>query len=798
MWRYFSTSFCMKTFIYFLNSGGLRMTLAREKSVSLHAEEEAGEDRHEARRHGEEGVQEVVLDLVQILLDIEVHRVDTRDQILMEVHQVDTQDQGHLNLGVHQVSHHLRIVKIKIRANHSYKLKEEVLLDHVTQTNPTYSSSGHPSAPRSNTGTYSGSQAGKPGYTTENKQNSAPYNPYSPSAPSLDHISKSTVPHSQSHAPTSFGQPNAPFKPSHGTVPHNNPTWSNPHYNPSQSYPPIPASTNIGFKDHLRPTSMPVPSHVPSAPYPASNFNQRPPPYPVQSSAFNQPHFVAGQPHSAYNPGHPIGHPSSYPMHVPPPVPGTFGNPYATHPVGSAYGSTGPPHYPPQQHMLAQPAAQPYIPGQTVIMVPGQQDSGRGLGQIVKEALVFSTINAGVNRLLNPYPHHHYVSDSSRPASSSTTTSETHITYNNHYFNGAPTSDVPAMPPSPSSSNQGGVSYPANYPSPVNNPAITPGVSIPTIVGNNANVTNPANSSLSTTSTTNNMGGSPVVTPNGYSAGNTMNNQGTSDQWANMPHYRISDGELSTLTEELFALQEFNVSKHLTLHLQNIIKSPNVTDQAKEPLIHVHSDVYEYPTILAIRALYDNYEHNSTVKENRTGMKRKEEDLLLDVFLNTNVMARAMRWLSIRGFIDPDDFEKKDTLRRIWFNQFDGATSGFERVFASERYGYDLLGVQDWIYFEYQESKNRIDYKGYVDILKLGNNASLVKLNFQMDDIIRPNATIFVGTLPELEMSLYTICFFARPNDLCPVSLGGSKFNIYTHSFRYYGKDLIDLALPIF
>lgn len=383
-------------------------------------------------------------------------------------------------------------------------------------------------------------------------------------------------------APTSFGQPSAPFNPSHGTIPHNNPAWSNPHYNPSQSHPPTPVSTNVGFKDHLRPSSMPVPSHVPSAPYPhtpypVSTANQRPLSYPA--------HSVANQPHSTYNPSHsfpshPIGHPTSYPAHVPPPVPGTFGNPYATYPVGNAYGSTGPSYYP-QQHMLAQPAAQPYIPGHTVIMVPGQQDSGRGFGQMVKEALVFSTINAGVNRLLNPH-HHTFVSDSSRPASSSsTTTSETHITYNNHYFNGVPTGNTPVVPPSP---NQGSVSYPANYPSPVNNPAITPGVSIPTIVGNNSSVVNPSDSSVGTTGTTNSMGGSSAIPPNGYPANNTMNNQ-ESDQWANsnMPQYRISDDELWTLTEELFALQEFNVSKYLTLNLQSAAKSPNITDEAKEP-----------------------------------------------------------------------------------------------------------------------------------------------------------------------------------------------------------------------
>ena len=67
-----------------------------------------------------------------------------------------------------------------------------------------------------------------------------------------------------------------------------------------------------------------------------------------------------------------------------------------------------------------------------------------------------------------------------------------------------------------------------------------------------------------------------------------------------------------------------------------------------------------------------------------------------------------------------------------------------------------------------------------------------------MDGIVRPNATIFIGTLPELEMALYTICFYARPNNLCPVSLGGTKFNIYTHSFTYFGTEIIDLALPMF
>lgn len=66
-----------------------------------------------------------------------------------------------------------------------------------------------------------------------------------------------------------------------------------------------------------------------------------------------------------------------------------------------------------------------------------------------------------------------------------------------------------------------------------------------------------------------------------------------------------------------------------------------------------------------------------------------------------------------------------------------------------------------------------------------------------MDGIVKSNATIFVGTMPELEMSLYTICFFARPNNVCPVSFGGTKFVVYTHSFTYFGNEIIDHALPL-
>lgn len=615
----------------------------------------------------------------------------------------------------------------------------------------------------------------KPKVATESRQTS----PYHPSAPQ-ESIVKSSADTLQGHS--------------------TNPAWSNPYYNNkatvstqtqsrwSNPYseanrPSVlnsqPAASGgqpfpIGFKDY--PQTRPI--SVGNQYNPSANGH----PYPIQpSNSISAPHYPTNS--------MPLG--NTYSTHTSPFHPTNsmpLGNPYSTHPSGPAFNIPGqaPSYYPQQTHTFAQPAVQPFVPGQTILMMPGQQDSRQGLGQMVKEALVFSTINAGVNRLINPHTHH-YVE--SKPADPAPTAPTTHITY--QYFNTAPndkmnstnvsqTNGLPTSPVAPTLNVGGNIPSSENIPNTSNIPSLAGNGSGTSIIGSRVNenvTTSPTEAKL--TSGQNNVPNNPA------SIGNSF--------------YRISDDELSKISEELFAKNSHNMLKYIKMNLQTRATSSNITtDEAKEPLFKVDPELLDYPSIYITRSLYDNYEQNSSKKLNRTLEIRKEENLLIDIFLNTNEMSRAMQWLADHGFIDPDDFERKDVLRRIWFTVFSGSTCGFERVFASENYGTAIIGVQDWIYFEYQESSKRIDYMGYTDKLDLGSTASLIKLNFQMDGIVRPNATIFVGTLPELEMALYTICFYARPNNLCPVSLGGTTFNIYTHSFRYFGTEIIDLALPMF
>lgn len=86
--------------------------------------------------------------------------------------------------------------------------------------------------------------------------------------------------------------------------------------------------------------------------------------------------------------------------------------------------------------------------------------------------------------------------------------------------------------------------------------------------------------------------------------------------------------------------------------------------------------------------------------------------------------------------------------------------------------------------------------------MKITNNSfffqkgSIIKYRFTFNGITKPVNSMFIGTSPELELSLYTICFEMRPDLDCPVSLGGSKFTIRTYTFRYRGKNLIGSAFP--
>ncbi|XP_070525174.1 endoribonuclease Arlr isoform X2 [Cardiocondyla obscurior] len=477
------------------------------------------------------------------------------------------------------------------------------------------------------------------------------------------------------------------------------------------------------------------------------------------------PGYNQGYP-SYNNPSYPGGHapygqaynPSMH--HNAPPA-------YTPYGGGQSYGGYGGQSF--GQPSYAQPSyVQPAIaqaPALTVL-----QPSRPGIGQLAKEALVYSSVSAGVsaavNRLLPGGIYGRSPSYGSEGGGGGGGGgSRTEITYNNYYYNQSTPNNGEASAAQPANNNNGGA---------------------------------PVNSGAASSAT-------PVVQPppegekktEAPSNTNSPSSQPENSQPAT-PNYPISNDEVKKLSESLFEVDKNNAYKFITVNLQGETKEDGTGDDAPSPLLDVKPEAYEIPTIKSVLALHDNYEMNVKTKETVTSDERKEEAELLDKFSETDVFKTAMKFLADKGFIPNDEYEFKDTLKRIWFSQFqrvegEPSSSGFEAVFVAEKLDSFMIGPQNWIYFAKQEAQKNLDYRGYIKDIKLADKGEAIKIRsaFNIPDTKHSITTLLVGLSPELEMALYTMCFYLRPNDVCPISLGGKDINLVSTRFNYFGKDIL-------
>lgn len=78
----------------------------------------------------------------------------------------------------------------------------------------------------------------------------------------------------------------------------------------------------------------------------------------------------------------------------------------------------------------------------------------------------------------------------------------------------------------------------------------------------------------------------------------------------------------------------------------------------------------------------------------------------------------------------------------------------------------------------------------------LFQKGAILKLKFIQQGADKPVDEMFIGTSPELEVALYTLCFVTRADKECKIKLSGKSVNIVTHTFRYRSKNLIGSAYP--
>ena len=213
-------------------------------------------------------------------------------------------------------------------------------------------------------------------------------------------------------------------------------------------------------------------------------------------------------------------------------------------------------------------------------------------------------------------------------------------------------------------------------------------------------------------------------------------------------------------------------------------------DCSEKPLISsVDSSVLKRPVYQKLLSLYDNYNNNVAVKEDVTAAERSEETEFLNEVMKSKVMVETFKFLKAENVYKKTERDFRDLIKELWFDVYSRGqrilgSSGFEHVFLGEKKNGSVQGFHNWVYFHYLEQKSEINYLGHWTKRDLNGRGTGLAFTFTWGQEQKPFASMMIGTSPQFELALYTICIIVREDKPCKVSLGGKQFNVETHIFN--------------
>ncbi|KAM9252274.1 uridylate-specific endoribonuclease C-like [Cariama cristata] len=266
--------------------------------------------------------------------------------------------------------------------------------------------------------------------------------------------------------------------------------------------------------------------------------------------------------------------------------------------------------------------------------------------------------------------------------------------------------------------------------------------------------------------------------------------------------FSVSDRELSDVSEQLYAADENHAgSGDIVLNLQHRITAAEAsagTDYATQRLFSsvAHSRLFSLPTFSRFLALLDNYEAVTGHEETVTAQEREEEEAFLDAVFQTRVMATLTRFFLSKGLY-PSAADFRADLREMWFGIYSRSggkaldSSGFEHVFHGEIKKGKVSGGHSWVQLYSLERSGQLNYLSYSYEGPWATFPDVVALQYRWSGYLKSIGSTFVGSSPEFDLALYTLCYKTRPDRQCHVSLGGKAATIQTYSWAnsFYGDN---------
>lgn len=265
-----------------------------------------------------------------------------------------------------------------------------------------------------------------------------------------------------------------------------------------------------------------------------------------------------------------------------------------------------------------------------------------------------------------------------------------------------------------------------------------------------------------------------------------------------VPQQSVTNGEITQLATLLTSLDvnapsrsDYRLDRQTRISFSSI---SGTTDSSPNKLFsYVNEGLFSKPTYATFIKLLDNYNPYYGRTESVSTAETNEEWAFIRATMTTQVMQKAWNFLKNKGYSSSLQSKFEEQLKEIWFKKYSRQgsmdSSGFEHVFVGEIKGREVSGFHNWVQYYLQEKKGRADYAGYFKYMP-----NMLTFKFTWLNKWKPIGGFFIGTSPEWEVTMATVCFLLRPNVECQIRTGANAIAIQTYDFK--GQDSIATAYP--
>jgi len=236
-----------------------------------------------------------------------------------------------------------------------------------------------------------------------------------------------------------------------------------------------------------------------------------------------------------------------------------------------------------------------------------------------------------------------------------------------------------------------------------------------------------------------------------------------------------SNQDILTASDQLWLLDSNRASSSdVVVNGQAKTSDSSNTDSSPLPFFsYVNPDLMGKKTYSALIDLLDNYERVQGNDENFSSSQLAEQDAFLDAFVETEIGTYLFQFLQSKGKAGCGGVEEfKQLLKDCWFGLYsrkNGAmdTSGFEHVFVGEIKGSSVSGFHNWLSIYLQEKAGNLEYFGYTGYTE----PDLWGLHFEWYGMMKGLSGSMVGSSPEYDLAVFSLCHILRPNSQCTVQV---------------------------